>query len=297
MTRVAFLTSADMLPGHPALRSDHWELDREFEPMRAACATRGIALEVAVWDAPEFDPEHFDAVVIGTTWDYTSKPAAFLAFLDRCEAARPLFNPAVVVRWNLDKGYLADLAERGAPTVPTVFAPDASDGTIAEAFDRIGADELVVKPLVGASAWRQVRVRRGAPLPPVDERPPGRALIQPFLPAVATEGEYSFVYFDGELSHVARKVPAAGDYRVQSMFGARETVHEPSGIERDLSARVLAAVPERLLHARVDMVRGLDGELAVMELELIEPYLYPEQGPGMGEAFAAGLVRLLRASS
>jgi glutathione synthase/RimK-type ligase-like ATP-grasp enzyme len=293
MTRVAFLTSADMLPGHPALRSDYWELDREHAPMRAACATRGIALDVAVWDAPDFDPAQFDAVVVGTTWDYTAKAEAFLAILERCAAAGPLFNSAGIVRWNLDKGYLADLAERGAPTVPTVFAPDASDATIAAAFDRIGADELVVKPLVGASAWRQVRVRRDAPLPPMEERPPGRALIQPFLPAVATEGEFSFVYFDGELSHVARKVPAAGDYRVQSMFGASEEVHTATTAERELCARVLAAVPERLLHARVDMVRGLDGALAVMELELIEPYLYPEQGPSMGEAFAAALGRLL----
>lgn len=293
MLRVAFLTSADMLAGHPALRSDHWELEREHGPMRAACAERGIALEVAVWDAPDLDPSSFDGIVIGTTWDYTRKAEAFLAFLDRCEAASRLFNPARVVRWNLDKGYLADLAERGAPTVPTVFAPDASDAAIEAAFDEIEADELVVKPLVGASAWRQVRVRRGAPLPPLDERPPAQALIQPFLPAVATEGEYSFLFFDGELSHVVRKVPAAGDYRVQSMFGAREEVHAASPAELALSERVLAAVPERLLYARVDMVRGLDDELVVMELELIEPYLYPDQGPRMGEAFAAALGRLL----
>jgi len=41
------------------------------------------------------------------------------------------------------------------------------------------------------------------------------------------------------------------------------------------------------------MLRQPDGNLALMELELIEPYLYPEQGPGMGERFADALVRLL----
>ena len=41
------------------------------------------------------------------------------------------------------------------------------------------------------------------------------------------------------------------------------------------------------------MLRGLDGELAVMELELIEPYLYPEQNPNLGPVFAGALVKLL----
>jgi hypothetical protein len=39
---------------------------------------------------------------------------------------------------------------------------------------------------------------------------------------------------------------------------------------------------------------GPDGELVLMELELVEPYLYPEQGPGMGETFAGALERALR---
>jgi hypothetical protein len=116
-------------------------------------------------------------------------------------------------------------------------------------------------------------------------------LIQPYLPAVAEEGEYSFLFFGGEFSHCAQKVPARGDYRVQSRFGAKEHVYAPSSDELALARRVLAAANTELLYARVDMVRGLDGALAVMELELIEPYLYPEQGPRMGELFADALVR------
>jgi len=293
MGRVAFLTSADMLADHPRRRTDHWELDREYGPMRAACAERGVDLELVVWDDASVDPSAFDAAVIGTTWDYAERPESFLARLEALEAAIPLFNPTRVVRWNLDKRYLADLERRGAPIVPTQFAERADDATIAAAFDRLEADELVVKPLVGASAWRQVRVRAGEPLPPPDERPPDRALIQPFLPAVATEGEYSFVAFGRELSHAVRKVPARGDYRVQSMYGAREEVHHPDAAERALVTRVLEAVEEPLLYARLDLVRGLDDALCVMELELVEPYLYPEQGPDMGALFAAELARRL----
>lgn len=293
MGRIAFLTSADMLAGHPQRREDHFELEYEYGPMRTACAARGIDLELAVWDAEDLDPSAFDAVVIGTTWDYAERPEAFLARLEAIEAAVPLFNPTRVVRWNLDKRYLADLERRGARVVPTLYEERADDAAIAAAFDRLEADELVVKPLVGASAWRQVRVRAGEALPPMEERPPARAMIQPFLPAVATEGEYSFIAFGRTLSHAVRKVPARGDYRVQSMYGAHEEVHRVDAQERALVERVLDAVDEPLLYARVDLVRGLDDHLCVMELELVEPYLYPEQGPDLGEVFAAELERRL----
>ena len=56
----------------------------------------------------------------------------------------------------------------------------------------------------------------------------------------------------------------------------------------------MAALPfDDLLYARIDMVRRPAGELAVMEAELIEPYLYPEQGPGLGHRLAAAIVARL----
>ena len=109
-------------------------------------------------------------------------------------------------------------------------------------------------------------------------------MVQPFLESVTTEGEYSFLFFDGEFSHCALKRPAAGDYRVQSLYGGREVMHEPSEHEIAACKLVLAAARERLLYARVDMVRYAD-ELALIELEVVEPYLYPEQGPQLGERF------------
>lgn len=298
--RVAFLSAACMQAGHAEERADAWEHERELAPLRTACARRGIELATLVWDDPGLDADRiasFAAFVIGTTWDYTQRPAAFLAALERFAAHGPVLNPLPCVRWNLRKTYLRDLAERGAPVVPTVFREHADRATIEAAFDELDADELVVKPEVGAGAWRQARVRRGAPLPSAAELPPERTLIQPFLPAAATEGEYSFVFFDGTFSHCARKIPAAGDYRVQSLFGAREEVHEPTAHELGLARDVLQAASEitgeRLFLARVDMLRGRDGEPALMELELIEPYLYPDQGPGLGEAFATALERRL----
>lgn len=283
-----------MRPGHPRLRADHWEHDLEIVPMRAACAARGIELPDVVWDDPALEPGDYDAFVIGTTWDYQEKAPEFLAALEALAARRPLFNALPVVRWNLTKTYLRDLAERGVPVVPTRWEERADEPAIAAAFDALDVREIVVKPVVGASAWRQSRIRRGDRPPPPGELPPAEAMIQPFLPAAASEGEYAFVFFDGRFSHCALKMPAPGDYRVQSMFGGRERAHHPSAGELAQARNVLDAAAEPLLYARIDMVRAPDGRLVLMELELIEPYLYPEQGPGMGEAFAEALLRRVR---
>ena len=48
------------------------------------------------------------------------------------------------------------------------------------------------------------------------------------------------------------------------------------------------------LYARVDVVRLEDGQLALIELELVEPYLYPEENPALGAALAAAVARRVR---
>ena len=293
MTRIAFLTAACMFRDHPDARADAFEYEHEIAALQPACAAAGLTLEPVIWDDPDFDPSAYDAAVVGTCWDYMEKPGAFMATLERTDAATRLFNPLDLIRWNSRKTYLQDLAARGAPMIPTLWADRADLETVAGAFDALGCDDIVVKPVLGAGAWRQARVRRGEPLPPADTLPPAECMIQPFLPAVGEEGEYAFLFFGGTFSHCARKIPAKGDYRVQSEYGGHEEVHTPSGEELALARSVLDCIEGDPLYARVDMLRGLDGQLALIEIELIEPYLYPEQGPQMGKVFAEALVRKL----
>ncbi len=296
MMTVGFLIAANMLKDHPHVRSDHWELDREYEPMHAACAKQGIELKQVIWDDPALAPDAFDAFVIGTTWDYPERPAEFLQTLERLNQHRPLFNSLETVRWNLSKSYLRDLEVRQVQTIPTLWREHADAETVARAFDELGAEEIVIKPQVGASAWRQVRLARGEQLPSADMLPPDACMIQPFLPAIVDEGEYSFVFFGKAFSHCARKMPARGDYRIQAMYGGHEETYTPSDVETAQARATLDAIDGRLLYARVDMVRVPSGALAVMEVELIEPYLYPDQGPTMGEHFADALEAMLHQS-
>lgn len=293
MKQIAFLTAECMLEGRADAREDAWEHTLEFNAIAPACHALGYALTEVIWDDPGFEPSAYDAILIGTVWDYMQKPDAFLAALERFDAASLLLNPRSTVVWNSDKGYLRELEARGLPVIPTHWADSATPEAIAKAFDQFDCDRLVIKPRIGASAWRQARVTRGQALPPADQMPPDACLIQPFLKAAETEGETTLLFFGREFSHALVKTPKAGDYRTQSMYGAREEAVTPSDEAIETARAALEAVEGPLLYGRVDLMRRADGRFAIMELELIEPYYYPEQGPQLGSNFAKALADLV----
>jgi glutathione synthase/RimK-type ligase-like ATP-grasp enzyme len=293
MRRVAYLTSADMVPGAATVRDDLFELELQLDVLVPACAARGIQLELRVWDDPTLDKDGYDAVVVGTTWDYTERAAEFLDRMDALAERCPVLNPPNVLRWNADKRYLVDLAKRGVPTVPTVWLDRPTVAGVHAAVLELGVDQAVVKAVVGACAIGQSRVGEGhAPLTQ-DTLPRGQAMVQPFLPSIQTEGELSVIFCGEAPCHALQKVPAAGDYRVQSVYGGREHVVALTPDQDALARRIIYAIDAPVLYGRVDLVRAPDGSLRLMELELIEPYLYPEQGPLLGDRYASALDRLL----
>ena len=122
---------------------------------------------------------------------------------------------------------------------------------------------------------------------------PHPMMAQGFLPTIQTEGEYSFIFIDGEFCHCLIKRAAAGDYRIQSLYGGKEEAVTPSADDLAAAKAIISVLDEPPLYGRVDMIRGKDGGLLLMELELIEPYLYPIEGPELGERMAAAAQRRL----
>lgn len=297
MTTIAFLACKGTLPSAGERRGDAFEHDLMVAALEPAFASQGLELRVLDW---EDDLAAFDGAalaILGTAWDYQDKAEAFLARLEEL-AARGIAvcNPPELVRWNMTKTYLRELEERGAPSIPTLWQQDVGRQELCEAFDYFGCERLVVKRQVGAGAQDQIIVDRGN-LPAGDWQYGHRAMLQPFLPAIAEAGELSFIFIDGEFSHALRKQPAPGDYRVQSLYGGTEQIHQPNGEETSAALSIVEALPFATpLYARIDMLRGPDGGLMVMEAELIEPYLYPEQGPDLGERMARAVLRRLAAN-
>lgn len=292
--KVGFLACAGTLPGAGPRRGDAFEHDLQVAALRPALAARGSELVEIDWRAPLEQFADLGCVLLGTAWDYQDRAVEFVARLEAL-AARGITvcNAPEVVRWNIDKGYLGELARRGAATVPTLWHDDAGRAEVEAAMDHFGADRVVVKRRVGAGGEGQHSFTRDS-LPEAGWRMGRPAMIQPFLPAILEEGEFTFVFVDGRFSHGVNKRAAAGEYRIQSIFGGREASYDPAPADLATAEAVIAALPfTDLLYARIDMVRLPGGELAVMEAELIEPYLYPEQGPELGERLAQALAQRL----
>ncbi len=262
-----------------------------MDALRPAFAALSMQVDDVDWADTQQAWSSFDAALIGTTWDYWDHQAKFLETLTQIETQTRLFNPAQLVRWNSHKGYLRELEKKGAKLIPTLWLDDATIPCAENAFDTLESDDLVFKRQVGAGAFGQHRLHRGDPIPDM----PHAMMVQPFLSMIQTEGELSFIFIDGELSHALIKQAETGDYRIQSCYGGYETTITPSPSDLAAAMAILQTLDEVPVYARVDMLRGEDGGLLLMELELIEPYLYPEQGAELGPRLAEALAKRINA--
>ncbi len=99
-------------------------------------------------------------------------------------------------------------------------------------------------------------------------------MMQPFERGIVEEGEFSMIYLNGKHSHSILKMPKRGDFRVQEEHGSEIVPIAPEPALLDAGDAAIAAVGQKLLYARVDLVRSGD-TFRVMELELVEPVHVP----------------------
>jgi glutathione synthase/RimK-type ligase-like ATP-grasp enzyme len=267
--------------------------DPESPLLVAALAERGVRAAIVPWTRDR-DWSAVPLVVCRTPWDYVDRPDAFLSWVRATGAATRLLNPPGLLAWNLHKRYLAELAERGVPVVPTTHrGPGASPAARVAALAVAG--DVVVKPAVSGGAKGTIRTAAASDAAREHLTAllrEGDALVQPYLPEVEG-GEVSLVLFAGELSHAVRKVPARGDFRVQSEFGGAVVAHDPTAEEREVARAVLDALAWAPAYARIDLVTTGEGPL-LMEAELIEPELFLGADPAAAGRFADVLVADLR---
>jgi glutathione synthase/RimK-type ligase-like ATP-grasp enzyme len=269
------------------------EVDR---PLVAALEARGATVHAPCWNDDGVDWGAFDVALVRTTWDYLDDREGFVAWATDVAARTALWNPADVLRWNTHKSYLLELEDRGAPVVPTAWLAAGDRIPLDELLASRGWADAVVKPAVSAGAEGLQRVAAGA----ADGGPQrhldglladGDVLVQPYLPAVADEGELSVVVVDGEVTHAVRKRPAAGDFRVQEEFGGQAVAVE---LDRDVAALarwVVDATATELLVARVDLLPDGAGGWLLAELEATEPDLFLTVAPDAAAPLADAVMR------
>ena len=297
------LASDNMMPGHPEERADAFERDLQLNLLEPAFARHDMEISIVRWREAARRATEFSAMLPLFAWDYfEGNEREFFEQLEQASHDTVVLNDVTIMKWNSTKSYLDCLSDRGVPVIPTKTVDSVCEESVKTTFCELSTDTLVIKPLVGGGAWRQVLLHRSDKFPKPDALPPAGALVQAYLPSVCSEGEYSLVTIDGKYSHAAVKRPKSGDYRIQSIHGGTEETYPPSASEIQTAEHVVAALDVVPLYARVDLLRGLDDELKLIELELIEPYLYlPHADSSTGrnaaaEKFAMALSRRLRLS-
>ena len=206
-------------------RYDDWQDQAVLiEPLLAA---HGLTVEWRAWT--DTAPIDADLVLPLMAWGYHRALPRWYDQLDRWQGTRFL-NPLPVLRWNTDKRYLIELERRGVAIVPTRFHERLDAPALAMARSEFGTADLVVKPPVSAGSDHTWLLRDDSPCP--DEALHRPMLVQPMMPMIASEGEYSLFWLAGEFAHAILKRPASGDFRVQGQFGGQSQAVEPPAAAR-----------------------------------------------------------------
>ncbi|MEM9204164.1 MAG: hypothetical protein AAGC53_21200, partial [Actinomycetota bacterium] len=172
---------------------------------------RGHEVDALVWNGTQPGPTA-DVVVIRSSWDYHTAVDDYRAWLHQVATGSRLLNPAPLVEWSLDKGYLLELADRGVPIPPTVLV---EPGFVWAADPA----KTVVKPRVGASSTG-VHLAEPGELDRFRADPDAHrgVMLQELVDDIGG-GEWSIVLVGGSYSHAFQQAGGDGTFEAGRGLG------------------------------------------------------------------------------
>jgi len=269
----------------------------EDELVASALERKGLKVWRTSWDDPWMDWSTTDHALFRSTWDYFDRFEEFDPWLDRVSRQTTLVNPYRVIRWNLDKHYLGDLARQGINIPPTLYIEPGWQRSLDEIFRETGWREAILKPVVSGAARHTYRiVPANAPrYETLYRQLIGREalMLQEFQHHVISRGEVAFMLFGGKFSHAILKRARKGDFRVQEDFGGTVHPYDPTPGEITFAEDAVAACVEVPVYARVDVILDNSGRPSLSELELIEPELWFRYRPAAADLLADAFTRMM----
>ncbi|MFF9126956.1 hypothetical protein ACF09J_27360 [Streptomyces sp. NPDC014889] len=194
----------------------------------------------------------FDAVVVRNSGPVLEYQAAYDDFRARAlDRKTRVYNPLTGRADMAGKQYLLDLSAAGRPVIPTVDRP--------EDLHRLpAADRYVVKPKMGADSIG-LRTVTAAELPGLAD---GGVLVQP---RIEFAYEVSFYFVDHDLQYALYAPDPERRWELRPYEPSREDLEFARGfVEWNTLAHGIQ---------RVDACRAPSGELLLVELEDLNPYL------------------------
>lgn len=239
---------------------------------------KGMKLEKAIWNNPNVDWEKYDLAIIKSPWDYFNLIDDFYQWLANLEAKNvKVLNPIATLKWNADKHYLQDIENAGLNIAKCSFLDKGHVVDLNHCFQELNTEKLIVKPAVSGGSKNTFKVTsenvEKVNLLLNELLLEESFILQPFIKEIEEEGEWSFLFFGGKFSHALLKKAKTGDFRVQHVFGGTIHPQEPREALIATAQRYVDQFAKNCLYARVDGVM-VNGEFLLMELELIEPYLF-----------------------
>ena len=255
---------------------------KDDELLTNALKARGHEAVNCVWSDRGVDWAQFDQCVLRSPWDYYKRLGEFLRWAEQISHRTQLVNPFETVRTNSHKSYLVEWEKAGFPVVPSFISLEQKE-TEAKCRELLRQGPVVLKPAVSGGSYLTHKIESKSGLNQLVESvlAHGDALVQPFLPSVAEEGEVSLIYFrvgrEWKYSHTVLKTAVSGDYRVQSNFGGKVDAITPPTSNFALAEKILPRLDPHDLYVRIDLVDWRN-DPKIGELELIEPALFFEFG-------------------
>lgn len=259
-------------------------------------ADAGIEVLPIIWETSGLDElMSCSGFIFRSVWNYHRQYQKFLSWCEKLETLNvPIFNSPEIMKWNIRKDYLLELAQKGV-LVPQTRILHGIDG-IEHAMASFDCEQLVVKPTISLnghdtylfSATDLEGIRKACK----DILTERTVILQEYLREITTGGELSFIFFNGEFSHVLRKIPAKGEFRIHVEYGGNRIAFSPTADQVAQARGILKASELDTLYARVDVVEK-DKKLYLIELELLDPMLYLGYSEGAPERFAEAISKRL----
>ena len=249
------------------------------------------------WDNSTFDWSETRSVLFRTTWDYFDRFDEFSVWLEKISKLTTLFNSENLIRWNIDKHYLRDLNIKGINIAKTYFIEKGQKTSLKQLHDNLGWQETVLKPCISGAARHTYKLNNNN-LSDYETlfselNSSESFMLQPFQHQIVSKGEISMMVFNGQFTHAVLKKAKQGDFRVQDDFGGTVHNYVPTADEILFAENTIKACAELPIYARVDIFTDNNGDIALSELELIEPELWFRHYPKAAEVLALGIKKLL----
>jgi len=276
---------------------DSTTVESEDDKLLNFLKEKGLNIEKVIWNDPKINWEDYGLAILKSPWDYFDLIEDFYAWLKHLEDKKVrLLNPIDVVTWNANKLYLQEIEAAGLKITPSVFIHKEENIQLQHFFKQFKVDKLIVKPCVSGGAKNTFKVTAEnvteANLKLNTLLQEEDFIVQPFLPEILENGEWSFIFFNGIYSHALIKQAKPGDFRVQPAHGG--SVH-PQNPGEDLIAtaqQYVTLFAKNCLYARVDGT-FVNGGFLLMELELIEPFLFLNTDQQNYERYYKALTELM----